>query len=925
VLSDSLSFADTEIDETIDYIEDVNRIADDWTDEHNVTSHAPLTMSDPWNWTVDQVVYNLCVSDDLWADRRNSRRPNAVLLEQKLQEHGIDGATLIEHVDMDVLRGDLGIKAFGEASSIKYAIEKLRNMSPRYVQQQVQSLCRQDSVSRTASEIHRPQWSFKSPFSTAVSAITFSPKRLPSPTPIPALEPPEAHETIDNRASHEVAEPPRKKRRVQLITLPARGDKDTFLGRKIILDDLFFRKAEHPHDDDSDDSGADEFTLTRDSQSASAGRDIFISNRMQHYLRTSPQSLAPGKTILPPYPARLSTTHNAHALLFSVEDGRARVAMCNPANPSQAVEHTHDNNNEWSFLLKWNNKQSEILPAYGESGSENGFGGSLLSEFEEEEAEREAAKSNSQQLSPHEVATIINAYIEERERIWTQDSLPRWQGKAWSIWKKSRGRRRAQAVATVKHEIDRIQNRLQKLRQCIMEEVWSRSKTALLKAQCPSLLVTIEDLMELNFQLEVLQRAQAPEQPEVRLVSRIREKPDHQHDLDEESLYSESTTNFIEGDEDRLSLRTTPTLTQSSPRPQPNLESTARPHLLVSASKPNAEDFVDLTGSSPIREVTPSSHAPSSSYHGSSSPIRTPRRRRPLSGHGSSSPREASFIDWDARPEDATEGQIRCWSYEELEDQSDRKRLLLKLRQNLGAETRKAIDLRFDQLDEGKMHTHVKRAILALRKDEHIVKPFKAEASRIVLTIARLWICWNSCDHRYMSNKPSLDVLTNASEFDNFEGFFAFCHSLLPASVISDDDVDQPGEATAPSSRPHKGDRKTTSGIGRDKGIRRLQEAGQARMIASEQAKSQLESSGFLETAERIIINPDKADDQEYIFVNKHIASRIKAHQVEGIQFIWRELVTAGQGEMQGCLLAHTMGVSTSPTTASSNPRLTIQ
>lgn len=58
----------------------------------------------------------------------------------------------------------------------------------------------------------------------------------------------------------------------------------------------------------------------------------------------------------------------------------------------------------------------------------------------------------------------------------------------------------------------------------------------------------------------------------------------------------------------------------------------------------------------------------------------------------------------------------------------------------------------------------------------------------------------------------------------------------------------------------------------------------------------------------RVIINA--ADDKESaIRVHSHIADLIKTHQIEGVRFMWNQIVTLGDEEsMQGCLLAHTMG-----------------
>jgi SNF2 family DNA or RNA helicase len=58
----------------------------------------------------------------------------------------------------------------------------------------------------------------------------------------------------------------------------------------------------------------------------------------------------------------------------------------------------------------------------------------------------------------------------------------------------------------------------------------------------------------------------------------------------------------------------------------------------------------------------------------------------------------------------------------------------------------------------------------------------------------------------------------------------------------------------------------------------------------------------------QIIINDAKSDDQGYILVNQDTAPRIKNHQIEGVRFMWNQIVGDDEA-MQGCLLAHTMGL----------------
>jgi len=70
--------------------------------------------------------------------------------------------------------------------------------------------------------------------------------------------------------------------------------------------------------------------------------------------------------------------------------------------------------------------------------------------------------------------------------------------------------------------------------------------------------------------------------------------------------------------------------------------------------------------------------------------------------------------------------------------------------------------------------------------------------------------------------------------------------------------------------------------------------------------QSRLKISG--DSQYEIIINDGKYDEQGFIYVNQHIAHDIKPHQIDGVRFMWTQIVS-DENEMQGCLLAHTMGL----------------
>lgn len=60
----------------------------------------------------------------------------------------------------------------------------------------------------------------------------------------------------------------------------------------------------------------------------------------------------------------------------------------------------------------------------------------------------------------------------------------------------------------------------------------------------------------------------------------------------------------------------------------------------------------------------------------------------------------------------------------------------------------------------------------------------------------------------------------------------------------------------------------------------------------------------------QVIVNPGKLGRQDFVYLNPNFGNgaRIKPHQKEGLQFLWREITAQHEG-LQGCLLAQTMGL----------------
>ena len=86
------------------------------------------------------------------------------------------------------------------------------------------------------------------------------------------------------------------------------------------------------------------------------------------------------------------------------------------------------------------------------------------------------------------------------------------------------------------------------------------------------------------------------------------------------------------------------------------------------------------------------------------------------------------------------------------------------------------------------------------------------------------------------------------------------------------------------------------------------QQADQIRVQRQEERKAALqERQSQMQTGSQHPYAHAITFDEPIVYLDPHIGSRVKTHQVGGIQFMWRELVA--DPKQQGCLLAHTMGL----------------
>ena len=127
---------------------------------------------------------------------------------------------------------------------------------------------------------------------------------------------------------------------------------------------------------------------------------------------------------------------------------------------------------------------------------------------------------------------------------------------------------------------------------------------------------------------------------------------------------------------------------------------------------------------------------------------------------------------------------------------------------------------------------------------------------------------------------------------------------LLSTDDSLDDEIND--EQVSPSKRRKRP-------VHRNKGAQDLRDKDKARHENLETRRKalyqNLEQSGTMTRDQaRLIINLAKDDHHGFVYINPWISRNIRDHQIEGVRFMWNQIITPSDSR-QGCLLAHTMGL----------------
>lgn len=677
-----------------------------------------------------------------------------------------------------------------------------------------------------------------------------------------------------------------------------------------------------------------------------------------------------------PYPDRLVREGSRRSItIFKPTDGEFEAFRDDALLPGQLAQEDTPEISEWDRLARWQNEDSTLLPQWGDSDSEAEYSSGLIQEMEEEEQEeKEAKKQKSGPLPLERVSEIIEEEIRRIQESWKIRKLPLRESSARSTWFKAGGpRKRAYFVSSITAEVERLNARMAKLKGNILGEVWMKESEV--KQQCEILEETVFELQESKFKKSIWEAPSPPlalKKPATR--GKPNKKTNSQGDYlvnSDSELETANIDDFVLPDdpiedeaqehlsadmelennlfapEERASSSVTNATDQEAGSEDIDMRDpiSSAPSQSQDIKEELLEDMDETADGATLQSDTISSTKKSHDaviieLNSSCSE----HEEEPCKDKGKSREKDIYY----GEPEAATTEHVSSWLWSDLIERNDRKRLVMKVL--LALNPRRYNDLRSHvlKLSEEEFTGGFKRAMEALRRvNEVLCEPTDINMNTMSRFV-KLYVCWILCLHKYWENSASAELqdrlnddqvknLTNYKQFYDFINATFMQHKtpIIFSLGSPDKDFKNPlngrgdlisissgSESQSQSLQPS--DQETDDELPILKGkkvVAESKEAKEKRERAQLRKKEQEERERVLKSqlgnmsanTDRIIVNTAKKDEHEFIYLNPHIGSRIKKHQIEGLQFMWREIVNAGLGlkrsEMQGCLLAHTMGL----------------
>ena len=813
---------------------------------------------DPWDWDINRVVRELCTAAKTWSLEVSVKLPHKAELEPKIRENDLNGEELLtcgENVGDVVVWDSLGLKSLAHKSSLSKVVKHLRRKSQKYRQWKAKD----QELILTALTPNATR---------ATSETSSAPAQIPLAiqTSCPAQDRPAPQPSTIKRLLQDYIDsppPPKKSKRIAPINLsseplhPQPAPIPSFAEEDISLPTAV--SAFPNWNGESIEQEEETPQSSRDGSSgplAADGTDLSDDDGVEFSL------IAPKKV-----GAILSMRQKVAS-----RDLRKHLVRTG----AKIASHVTDEDSMSDI-----SEGDELLPAWGDSDDE--IDEETWMEMEKERIENE--KAVSKLLTPEKVREIIEAECEAIRQNWWETKLPRFQQTAYQLWAGARDYSRSGHSVSRQDQLARLgrlgedlRARLEKLKGWIYKEQW-KSETEL-RQRSDNLRITIMDIEETSFKIRVLASPSAPPKPEKPMTPKMARKVKPGLDSDEESIFSDSDDadmqNFVV-DDARVQVFAEP------PRNRPQPENSAKPTIRLKPSPAVVPTIIDLTQDS---DEGPNTSQRSAIDCGNKTPQKmTPPAisHRQTDVDLSHPPRRVNLSrdKWNRLGSSSRLLLLMIVSWDE--------RVLSGVLRSHGEHTEKSLWRNF-----------VCRAIL----DSPPVGLERSDKYQVAVSWVRFFDAFVRGDAVKRKKFKPTDIIANNTRQACIESekkwpeFVKVFGSLIK---LADLDLD-------PDSEPHED-------IVLDKDAVNLRSANEQRgreQAARMQTNRKLLSS--LPTSQRrLVINESKDEKAGLIYVNENISKLIKDYQVDGVRFMWNQIIAGhDQNKSQGCLLAHTMGLGKS-------------
>lgn len=529
-----------------------------------------------------------------------------------------------------------------------------------------------------------------------------------------------------------------------------------------------------------------------------------------------------------------------------------------------------------------------------------------LREIADEEAE--GAQSYSSVLDPEAVEGIVSEEISRFISEWQEKKLPKYEKRAFQLWTRARKQGLLRVQTRDAHQQTRhYLSRLNKLTKDLQSLPWKAEDELRFQTQC--LEQTVNDKLYQEWLMNLFsQRIAPPKPPPSSTQGQQRSAPPRKRFVHNDELLSSSEEEqdlreFIVSDEEgELALAASPGHLPTLRLPAANADSPTALTTTESRNSPSATTIHPGSQADSVIDLTMHSDAEMADNDEKGTRAELvpdalePFTHKVLEEIGTVSP--------------------KVWS-----KQKDRFRLVIAMLWKLSFKRREAVFKVLATPDVDDIWSEL--VAEAFDRLDSVTDKYPISGTSDLTLVYSSFVKCRYYKEQKLSNMSEKDLEKLEDSSKSFPPFCSFVQSVQEVfpkenqiartdayddELLEEDELEQ--HANSASSK-----KKKRKEIVMDKGAVALRERETKRMEMQAERRKQLRANMLLDEdgpvssdSARLIINESKDANQGFIYVNRHIASKIKDHQIAGVRFMWNHIVR-DQNERQGCLLAHTMGL----------------